>query len=74
MELTGGIEPPTSSLPRMRSTPELRKQLKVTNSFLVEARKLSATQRKADKRLAVFLNLSKKILADSIIFLITLLY
>lgn len=24
VELAGGIEPPTSSLPRMRSTPELR--------------------------------------------------
>gem|GEM_PF-6838396 len=27
MELVGGIEPPTSSLPRMRSTPELHEQL-----------------------------------------------
>src|SRR5690554_4878604 len=26
MELMGGIEPPTSSLPRMRSTPELHEQ------------------------------------------------
>jgi hypothetical protein len=26
MELAGGFEPPTSSLPRMRSTPELREQ------------------------------------------------
>ena len=26
LELAGGIEPPTSSLPRMRSTPELREQ------------------------------------------------
>jgi hypothetical protein len=26
LELAGGIEPPTSSLPRMRSTPELRER------------------------------------------------
>ena len=38
LELAGGFEPPTSSLPRMRSTPELREQAVMFYSPLDETK------------------------------------
>lgn len=40
LELVGGIEPPTSSLPRMRSTPELHEQRGVAFAVSHEATKI----------------------------------
>lgn len=61
MELVGGIEPPTSSLPRMRSTPELHEQLSLHAVPQWWQWKLSAAREKRGGKLTVISILSKKI-------------
>jgi hypothetical protein len=81
MELMGGIEPPTSSLPRMRSTPELHEQVSVSSplslrfqgfrqptSFPRAVTKTPGSPGKAGRKVAKPTIVSKKIARESLFY------